>query len=123
MKTLFASVAAVVALAGAAAPAAAQSYDRYDDRYERSFRYDAREVARRLDRIDQRIHRGVDRGQLTRREAVNLRSELRDIARLNARYRSGGLSHREVAVLDRRLDRLEVAVRFERNDRQYGYRR
>jgi hypothetical protein len=120
MKTLFASVAAVVALAGVAAPAAAQSYDQ---RYERSFRHDEREVVRRLEKIDHRIDRGVDRGQLTRREAHSLRSELRDIARLNARLRSGGLSYREVAALDRRLDRLEVAVKFERNDRQYGYRR
>ena len=123
MKTLFASVAAVVALAGVAAPAAAQSYDRYDQRYERSFRHDERQVARRLEQIDRRIDQGVDRRQLTRREAQSLRSELRDIARLNARYRSGGLSSREVAALDRRLDRLEVAVRFERHDRQYGYRR
>jgi hypothetical protein len=122
MKTLFASVAAVVALAGVAAPAAAQSYDHRTERHD-SFRRDDREIARRLEKIDQRIDRGVERRQLSRREAQSLRIELRDIARLSARARNGGLSYREVALIDRRLDRLEIAVKFERNDRQYGDRR
>lgn len=122
MKTLFASVAAVVALAGVAAPAAAQSYDHRYERHD-SVRRDDREIAQRLDQIERRIDRGVERRQLTRHEARSLREELRDIARLNDRARRGGLSYRELAQIDRRLDRLEVAVKFERNDRQYGDRR
>lgn len=122
MKTLFASVAAVVALAGVAAPAAAQTWDHRTERHD-SFRQDDRQIARRLEEIDRRIERGVERRQLSRREAQSLRTELRDIARLSARARSGGLSNREVALIDRRLDRLEIAVKFERNDRQYGDRR
>lgn len=121
MKTLLASVAAVVALAGAAAPAAAQSWDHRAERHD-SFRHDDRQIARRLEEIDRRIDRGVDRRQLSRREAQSLRAELRDISRLSARARQGGLSNREVALIDRRIDRLEIAVKFERNDRQYGRR-
>jgi hypothetical protein len=122
MKTLFASVAAVVALAGAAAPAAAQSWDHRAERHD-TMRREDRQIARRLEEIDRRIDRGVERRQLTRREAQSLRSELHDIVRLSARARSGGLSHREVALIDRRIDRLEIAVKFERRDRQYGARR
>lgn len=122
MKTLFASVAAVVALAGVAAPAAAQSWDHRPGQHD-SFRRDDRQIGRRLEEIDRRIDRGVSNRQLSRREAQSLRTELRDITRLSARARNGGLSNREVALIDRRLDRLEIAVKFERNDRQYGDRR
>jgi len=68
--------------------------------------------------IEQRIDRGAARGDLTRREAARLQAESRQIARLEARYRIGGLSQPERADLARRLDRLEAQVAFERHDRQ-----
>ena len=68
--------------------------------------------------LDQRIDMGVRRGDLTRAEAVRLRSEFRMIADLEARYRANGLQASERADLDRRFDLLSARVRYERNDAQ-----
>lgn len=103
MKKLLAAAAAVSVLA-VAAPASAQSWQSINERQAR---------------IDQRIDIGVRNGSLTRSEAVRLRAEFRDLARLEARYRSsGGLSYGERQDLDRRFDVLSARVRYERNDRQ-----
>lgn len=131
MKTLFATLAAATAVAALAAPAAAQpGYDRHDDhgRYEQ--RHDNRwdndrggyNINARQAQLQQRIEWGVRRGMLDRREATRLRDESRDIARLEARYRIGGLSWNERADLDRRLDRLDTRIARETHDRDYGRR-
>lgn len=75
--------------------------------------------------LEQRIDRGVRNGSITRREAMRLKGELRDIARTEADFRRSrpGLTQREIGHLDVRLDRLAALVRMERNDRdqrQYG---
>ena len=77
-------------------------------------------VNERQAQLDQRIDRGLRNGDLTRREAANLRMEFRQIARLENRYRSNGLSGWERADLDRRFDSLSAKVRYERRDNQYG---
>ena len=103
MKKLLAMAVAVSALA-VAAPASAQSWQSINERQAR---------------LDQRIDVGVRNGSLTRREAENLRAEFRDLARLEARYRSTyGLSLSERRDLDRRFDALSARIRFERNDYQ-----
>lgn len=56
-------------------------------------------------------------GQLSRREAVRLRSEFNQIVRLEASYRRNGLTAWERADLDRRFDRLSAQIRMERRDR------
>jgi len=136
MKRVIASVLAVSAIA-AASPTLAQIivYERpapmyYDDPYD-SYdaypysRYDSyrgygqwQSINARQARLDQRIDAGVRNGQLTRSEAIRLRAEFRDIAYMEARYRrtGGGLSAWERTDLDRRFDRLEARVRFERRD-------
>jgi hypothetical protein len=132
MKTVFASLAAVAALSAVAAPARAQPgygyarstpyvQDRYDGRYDGRDRYDNRgwyDINQRQARLDRRIDQGVRRGDLTWREAAGLRAEFRDIARLEYRYRANGLSGWERADLDRRFDRLEQRIRYERHDRE-----
>jgi hypothetical protein len=103
MKKLLAMAVAVSALA-VAAPASAQSWQ---------------SINQRQANIDQRIDVGVRNGDLTRAEASRLRDEFRDLARLEARYRSSyGLSVAERRDLDRRFDALSARVRFERNDNQ-----
>ncbi|MGE0597577.1 MAG: hypothetical protein AB7P07_14535 [Hyphomonadaceae bacterium] len=103
MKKLLAIAAAATTLA-IAAPASAQYWQ---------------PINQRQAQLDQRIDVGVRNGSLTRNEAVRLRTEFRDIARLEARYRaSNGLSYSERADLDRRFDALSQRVRYERNDRQ-----
>jgi hypothetical protein len=69
-------------------------------------------------RLDARINQGIRSGALTRAEATRLRTDFRQLARLEARYRSGGLSLRERADLDRRFDALSARVRIQKNDRQ-----
>jgi len=103
MKKFLAIAVAAGALA-VAAPASAQSWQN---------------INQRQANLDARIDAGVRTGDLTRQEAVRLRSEFRDIARLEARYRASyGLSLAERRDLDRRFDALSARVRFERNDRQ-----
>ena len=68
--------------------------------------------------LDARIDAGVRSGDLTRQEAVGLRSDFRAVSNLEATYRRDGLSTWERTDLDRRFDALSNRVRFERNDRQ-----
>ena len=107
MKKLIVSLAAVASVAAVAAPAAAQWWQHNNHPQAR---------------IERRIDQGVRHGDLTRREAIRLRDDVRQIARLEARYRVNGLSTWERQDLDRRLDRLEAQLRFERRDHQYSRR-
>lgn len=78
-------------------------------------------INQRQAQLDRRIDQGVRAGQLNRTEATRARTEFRNIARLEARYRSNGLTPRERADLDRRFDVLAARIHWDRNDRQYGY--
>jgi hypothetical protein len=113
MKNILLSIAAVSAVAAATVPAAAmaQSY-RPDDR---GWGGD------RVARLDQRIDMGIRNGSLDRREAWQLKGDLRETARLQYRYSRDGLSRWERADLDRRFDRISAQIRYERHDRDYGY--
>jgi Ni/Co efflux regulator RcnB len=113
MRTLILTLAAATALT--AGSASAQAYGRHNN--------DWMSINQRQQMLDQRIDQGTRSGQLTRSEARRLRTEFRRIARLEARYRSHGLSSWERADLDRRFDALQAQIRFERRDgdRTYGY--
>ena len=67
--------------------------------------------------LDNRIDQGIRNGALDRREATRLRSEFRQIAQLEQRYRRGGLSMAERRDLDRRFDALSARIKYERHDR------
>lgn len=74
--------------------------------------------------LDNRIDAGVRTGRLTRQEAMQLRTEFRQIAMLEARYRrSNGLNMAERRDLDRRFDRLSYELQHQLNDRQHRGRR
>lgn len=75
-------------------------------------------INERQARIDSRIDQGVRNGSLTRPEALRLRAEFNTVARLERRYRVGGLSLAERRDLDRRFDALSARVRYDRHDRQ-----
>lgn len=112
MKTLILPLAIATALTAGAA--AAQPYGWGS----------ARSLDERQAMLAHRIDQGEMNGQLTRREAYNLKQEFNAIARLEARYRWNGLSRSEAIDLDRRLDQLQVNVRMARRDddrRRYGY--
>lgn len=80
-------------------------------------------INRRQAQLDRRIDQGLRTGQLTPVEAARLRAEFNQIARVEVRYRAGGLSLAERSDLDRRFDRLAAQIRWERRDTQYGYSR
>jgi len=73
--------------------------------------------------LERRIDRGVRHGDLTRPEAMRLRGEFRDLARLERQYRRDGLSPWERRDLDRRFDRLSNRIYAERHDNQDRVRR
>lgn len=76
-------------------------------------------VNQRQAQLDRRIDQGVRNGRLSRREAIRLRSEFRQVSRLESRYRRSapGLTQWERRDLDRRLDALAARIRHERRDR------
>lgn len=107
----FALMLAGLGVAMTALPAAAQPWQ---------------SVNQRQAQIERRINQGIRNGSLSRREAVNLRAEFRQIANLEQRYRrSNGLSMQERRDLDRRMTALSNKVRIDRHDRngRPGYRR
>jgi hypothetical protein len=125
MKTLIATLAATAALAAVAAPVAAQPYGGYDrygqGRYEPG-RYDHGRwyTSDRVRTDERRIESGLRNGELRPREAARLRAELRDYARLEARYRVNGLSPWERAELDERHRELIADMRDALYSRDYG---
>lgn len=116
-KTLFAAVA-VATVAAAAVPASAQSWG------PPAYGHPGQDVNERQEQLRWRIDRAERRGTLTRSEAWRLREHLRDIRRIEFRYRHDGrLSRWEVNDLHRRMDGLQAHLRHERRDgdRRYGY--
>ena len=107
MRKALLSLAAIATVAAAATPALAQPY-RGDGDYGN--------FNQRQERIERQIERGVRNGQLDRREAINLRQDLRQIERLERRYRYNGLQRWERNDLEQRMDRLERRLRWERRD-------
>ena len=128
--------AAIVAATVAAVPASAQDYgrpgygrnddrgDRYDDRGDRGDwnrngvnRHAVNNLLRQIDQVDRRIQFSAQRRILSPREAYSLRRESNQIrGQLGIRAR-GGLSGREFAMLQVRVNRLEQRLRYERRDR------
>lgn len=75
--------------------------------------------------IERRIDQGVRTGKLSRREAIQLRSEFRRIETLESRYRRSapGLTQWERRDLERRFDALSTKIRTESRDRNDRYGR
>lgn len=106
-RTILTLAAAALGLAALPAAAQAQPWQSIDARQ---------------DRLYGRIEQGVRNGQLTRREAANLRGRYAGLVRLERDYRRGGLSGRERADLNRRYDALSSSIRWQRGDGQHRRR-
>jgi hypothetical protein len=110
--------ALALAAASVAVPAAAQSYGAPHRGPAHHAGYDGwNSINARQANLDRRIDMGVRNGQLSRREAVNLRGQFNSLLRLENQYRRNGLSAWERQDLDRRFDRLAAQIRVERRDR------
>ena len=119
MKKILLSIAAASAVVAVVpAVASAQAYGPTGG-YGRDYHQDVGND--RVARLDQRIDVGIRSGGLNRNEAWRLKGDLRETARLESRYRRGGLNGWERADLDRRYDRISAQIRYERRDRDYGY--
>lgn len=131
MKKFLVSLVLASSALVAAAPAAAQAYRErpydgrgyergYDRGYDRGYgeRFQRNNwLGQRLDQISYQIQRGMDRGTITPREAQRLRGEHQQLWRVAQRYyATHGLDGRERNDLERRLDRLQQQVRYERRD-------
>lgn len=123
MNKIILTLAAVSTLAVAGAASAQPGYNGPGRDFRPPVAAPGASINARQAMLAQRIDMGVRNGSLNRREADRLRVELRNIQRLEAQFRrsGNGLDRREIAQLDNRLDRLSTQVRWERNDRQFGY--
>lgn len=114
--TRFIAPALVAALGiSAIAPASAHASPRHE-----AGRYTpARDASIRSDINDLRrdVDRAAARRTISEREARSLRRDAAEIQRLYASYARNGLTNREMQTLQRRVDRVHVALRMERLDR------
>ncbi|WP_409013091.1 hypothetical protein [Brevundimonas sp.] len=119
MKTMLVPALVLATVSAAALPAAAQNYNRPGQHQNdnRGAYGGWQSINVRQANLDRRIDQGVRNGQLSRREAMRLRSEFTALLRLEAGYRRGGLTAWERTDLDRRFDRLSASIREERRDR------
>ena len=114
MRKFLVSVALATATIAAAVPAAAQPRPGYGWQRGGPTRAMVNDLLRDLSRAENQIDRA--RG-ISRREAMGLRNEARQIRfSLNLALRNG-INAREFANLRLRVNRLEARVRVERNDR------
>lgn len=104
-----------------------REYDRHDrrDRVDNG-RWDYRHdwdrgfnINQMQNQLDRRIDRGIQRGLLTREEARTMRTQFRDIVRLEARYRNNGLNRYERNELERHLVAFERRLDKNLRDGQY----
>jgi hypothetical protein len=114
-KIIFIALAATSAIA-AAAPASAQSggYGGYGNSNSN--------IEVRADQLQVRLQAGIRSGAITRAEAVPLREQLRQLTRLETLYARDGISGRERADLQQRINSLRQGIRMaERGaDGRYG---
>jgi hypothetical protein len=120
-KIIFIALAATSAIA-AAAPASAQSGNGGygNGGYGNGYGNGAVEV--RADQLQIRLQAGIRSGAITRAEAMPLREQLRQLSRLETVYARDGISGRERADLQQRINALRLGIRMaERSgDGRYG---
>jgi hypothetical protein len=104
MRKALIALAAGGALAITAAPAFAQYFDQ-----------DAGLTGQREANIRHRINQGLDDGDLTAGQAVQLRTELRQIVSLDARYQDEGMTGWELRDLNSRLSLLNSRLNYDLN--------
>lgn len=101
--------ALVAALGLGAMPAQAHDTGRYTQVRKADIRSDINDLRRS-------INQAAARRAISPREANSLRAEVRTLQSLYTSYSRNGLSRAEANVLERRVDRIRVALRLERRD-------
>ena len=97
MKKIMIVLAATTVLT-VATPAAAQ--------------YAGANIELRVEQLQTQLQMGVRNGDITRSEAMPLREQLRQLTRLERQYRVGGISGRERADLQHRINSVRQGIRM-----------
>jgi hypothetical protein len=109
---------------GTIIPAQAAQYGQQDNR-----RYDNRHDAGRatpvrnsniraeINGLNREIDRAAQRRAISTREAANLKRDAAQVQRLYTSYARNGLTSSETRTLQNRVDRIQVALKSERRDR------
>ena len=121
MKKIVISLVAATALAGVVTPAMAAPHGGYGGGHGGGYGGGYEAPASQAQELEFRINRSERRGAISHREAARLRYDLRQVERLTFQYRRDGLTRWERADLDRRFNMIQASLRYERNDRDYGY--
>lgn len=119
-RTIFIALAATSAIA-AAAPASAQSGGYGNQGYgNQGYGYGNAQI--RSDQLQMQLQAGIRSGAITRSEAMPLREQLRQLTRLEMLYARDGISGRERADLQQRINSVRQGIRMaERgSDGRYG---
>lgn len=85
--------------------------------------YNGANVQLRVSQLQTELQAGVRSGDISRSEAVPLRQQLRQLAQLERQYSVNGISGRERADLQHRINTLRQGIRFAARDRGQGYDR
>ena len=109
MNKFIATMAAVSALAIAAPAVAQPGYGGQQNSY-RGGNADAN-LSARIDQLQVRLQAGVQSGSITRREAMSLRQQLRQLSQLERQYARNGISGQERGELQRRMRDVRQAIR------------
>ena len=113
------ALTAVPAMAQMQGPAFAQRGDYRGGVWNRGgpTRQAINELLRDLNRAEAGINRSVQRRIISQREAIGLRRQAVQIRHQLNRASRNGINHREFASLRHQVNRLELRLRIERNDR------
>jgi hypothetical protein len=94
-----------------AMPAVAQpGYDRQQGNYSDNNNA-GMSISDRIDRLEMRLQAGIRSGAISRREAMPLRQQLRQLHQLERRYAPGGINGRERSDLQRHMRDVRMAIR------------
>ena len=131
MNKFIATMAAVSALAIGAPAVAQPGYGGQQQNNYRRGNADAN-LSARIDQLQMRLQAGVQSGSITRREAMQLRQQLRQLSQLERQYARNGISGQERGELQRRMRDVRQAIRradgndqarWDGYDREDGYGR
>lgn len=111
---------AAMGLGAAAAPASAQPYgQQHNGRHDAGRPTPVRNSNIRADinGLNRDIDRAAANRRISSREAMGLKRDANQVQRLYAQYARNGLTRSETQTLQNRVDRIHVALRAERRDR------
>ncbi|MBB4858207.1 hypothetical protein HNO88_001526 [Novosphingobium chloroacetimidivorans] len=111
-------VPALIAVMGAgtmAVPAQAQAYGRHDAGHATPVRNS--NIRADINGLNRDIDRAFARRTISNREATSLKRDAIQVQRLYQQYARNGLTRTETRTLQARVDRIHVALRAERRDR------